>query len=167
MGYLTGTKNRSPSTYEQSPAVGSGMAVPPGLVATYYGDNGADTITVSDSVDTPLVTITGILAAAGQKIIVHATVNYTSIAGNGTIFTGIFISQPPGPPVIQDGVENSTIIMPSQTVTRVFEVPVTSTGSYTVQLDAICQDGATSATVLGKPPSVSPSARLTVEVVSV
>jgi hypothetical protein len=148
-----------------SSVVGTGVS---GLVATYYADNGSTDIVVGDVSDTTLVTITGIAAIAGQKLLIHATVNYTSIAGNGVIFTGVYVSQPPGPFVIEDATEDSTVIMPSHTVTRVFQVTVSTSGTYSVQLQGICQDGATSATVVGRPPGtgLTPSARLTVEVIN-
>jgi len=168
MSSVVGIKGKSPMVYPVSPGAAGGSENQ-NYVASYTAGNDPDGVTVTTALTT-LATIDGIAAEAGQKFIVHATVWYTSVVGNGTIFTAVYVTQPPGPDVVEDGAGDSVTVGQSRTVTRVFEIPVTSTGTYNVSLKSNTAGGATSALVLGtssSPPAVSPSARLTVEVVNV
>jgi hypothetical protein len=144
----------------------------PGLAATYYEDNGQTDIAVGNTGGTVLVTVPGVtITKPNQKIIIHATVWYTATAGDdGTLSTGVFVSQPPGPFVPVDATADSSTPGANHTVTRVFEITMAAPGIYTVQLQGTCQGGLTSAEVFGAAPGgsgITPSARVTVEVVNV
>jgi hypothetical protein len=141
-----------------------------GLLATYYGDNGSTDITVGTS-NVTLATVPGVVVTQpNQKLIIHATVYYSqTTGGEGTVFTGIFVSTGAGPLVPVDTTGDSLGASEQHTVTRVFELTMASPGTYTVTLQGVCQDGLSTAKVLGKPPGtgVTSSARVTVEVVNV
>ncbi len=164
MSYIAGIKGKSPSTYETRPPGSGGGG---GLVATYSSDNGSTDMPVGTSTAV-LATISGVIVAAGQSVIVHATTFYSVTAGTGpgSYIAGVK-SNIGGPLVPIDLVEATSIVSETDVITRVFEIKIPTPGTYTFELVGQVTGALTAALVTGDVTNVSPGARLTVEVVSV
>jgi hypothetical protein len=150
----------------------------PGVVATYYGDNGtaADYAVPAEPTTASVVIIPGVVAAIGQFLIIHASVFFTAVEGTGTgsIQLGIYVSTAPPPAgVIVDGSATTVagVAAPGVefTMTRVFRIPVTVAGPFWVMIRAGFEALLTAATIPAGLPggsNLTPGARLTVEVVN-
>ena len=137
-----------------------------GLVATYSADNGAvDVSVVTGPGQTPVVTMPGVVTAAGQKVKIDATTYF--INGDVAKYTADMQVTVDG--VVVDETKQDVVQHASNTtITRSFEVLGLAPGAHTIVL-SMGVLGITAPTVpgAGSTPNGTPGARLTAEVVSV
>lgn len=135
-----------------------------GLVKTYSAQN-AGPVTAPAGGPTVLCSIAGVVVAAGQKVIVHESVNYTNGEGNSGALQSLTVDA-----ATVDEVGDSLTSLQARTVTRVFEfTPAAGTHTFTLQAQPA---GSPSLTIFG--PGGGPGgvgtlagAQLVVEVVKV
>jgi hypothetical protein len=136
---------------------------------TYYADNGSMDIAIPlapPGTAVTVVSVPGVVVAAGQKLIIHASAYFSAITGGtGPIFFAVFASSG-GPDVPIDGVGQTATAGAQEVITRVFADLAPAAGTYTIKIKANVAAGLTGATVVGTPPGTGlfPGGRLTVQV---